>query len=75
MAALAQAKLAYVKSVFDICAGFDCRIFASIVSDRENGSHSADHLRKDYAYLFERFFYFLEDVDLIASGIVVFDEL
>jgi hypothetical protein len=32
-------------------------------------------LRKDYAYLFERFFYFLEDTDQNASGIVVFDEL
>ena len=34
-----------------------------------------DHLRKDYAYLFERFFYFLEDIHPDAQGIVVFDEL
>jgi hypothetical protein len=33
------------------------------------------HLRKDYAYLFERFYYFLEDADPSALGIVVFDEL
>jgi hypothetical protein len=35
----------------------------------------ANYLRKDYAYLFERFFYFLEDEGSNPSGIVVFDEL
>jgi hypothetical protein len=34
-----------------------------------------DHLRTDYAYLFERFFYYLEDLGPTAYGIVVFDEL
>lgn len=33
------------------------------------------HLRKDYAYLFERFFYYLEDLGPSSYGIVVFDEL
>lgn len=75
MAALAQAKLAYVKEVFDICARHECRIFASIVADREHCDHHADYLRKDYSYLFERYYYFLEDVDSSAAGIVVFDEL
>ena len=32
-------------------------------------------LRKDYIYLFERFYYFLEDVPGEPRGIVVFDEL
>jgi hypothetical protein len=32
-------------------------------------------LRKDYAFLFERFFYYLEDRDAEAQGFVVFDEL
>lgn len=36
-------------------------------------------LRKDYAYLFERFFYFLEDIAIetghAQQGLVVFDEL
>jgi hypothetical protein len=34
-----------------------------------------DHLRKDYAHLFERFFYFLEDLGPGAFGVAVFDEL
>ena len=72
--ALALAKLAYVASVFDICKRLGCRAFASIV---ETDAHptGGDGLRKDYAYLFERFFYFLEDRDEDEQGVVVFDEL
>ena len=36
---------------------------------------AGDGLRRDYAYLFERFFYFLEDNAADEQGIVVFDEL
>ena len=72
--ALALAKLDYVASVFGICAELGCRAFASIV---ETDAHptAGDGLRKDYAYLFERFFYFLEDNATAEQGIVVFDEL
>ena len=72
--ALALAKLDYVASVFDTCARFDCRAFASIV---ETDAHptAGGGLRKDYAYLFERFFYFLEDNAPGEQGVVVFDEL
>jgi hypothetical protein len=75
MAALAQAKIAYVENLFDICQRFDCRILASIVCDRENCRHDADYLRKDYSYLFERFYYYLQGIGESSSGIVVFDEL
>lgn len=76
MAALAQAKLSYVKEVFNICARFRCKLFASIVTDGTGSSaHNDAYLRKDYAYLFERFFYFLEDDLPGGMGIVVFDEL
>ena len=72
--ALAMAKLEYVASVFEICTQLGCRAFASIV---ETNAHptSGGGLRKDYAYLFERFFYFLEDNTTREQGIVVFDEL
>ena len=72
--ALALAKLDYVAAVFDICVQLKCHAFASIV---ENDAHptAGDGLRKDYAYLFERFFYFLEDTAEDEQGIVVFDEL
>jgi hypothetical protein len=72
--ALAQAKIAYVLELMDICARFRCKAFASVVS-KASPPPSRDHLRKDYAYLFERFFYYLEDVGPSAYGIIVFDEL
>jgi hypothetical protein len=74
IAALAQAKLAYVTEVLEICSRFRCRAFASIV-EKGSPSPGTDHLRKDYGYLFERFFYYLEDLGPNAFGVVVFDEL
>ena len=74
LSALAQAKLAYVTDLLDICARYRCKAFASIV-DKDSPRPSPSHLRKDYAYLFERFFYFLEDKETVPSGIIVFDEL
>ena len=71
--ALALAKLDYVGSVFDICHDSGCRAFASIV-ETDAPPTEAGGLRKDYAYLFQRFFYFLEDTG-DEQGIVVFDEL
>lgn len=72
--ALALAKLHYVSAVFDTCAQFGSRAFASIVETDAHPTEGGD-LRKDYAYLFERFFYFLEDNCADEQGIVVFDEL
>lgn len=72
--ALAQAKLGYVSDVFDLCATRACRAFASIVDPAAQPT-TTDGLRKDYAYLFERFFYYLEDVAPSEQGIIVFDEL
>lgn len=72
--ALALAKLAYAPSVFETCERFGCHAFASIV-ETDAPPTEGDGLRKDYAYLFERFFYFLEDRPVREQGIVVFDEL
>ena len=72
LTALAQAKIAFVEDVLGICERFRCRVFASAV-DRDAPRSERNFLRKDYAYIFERYFYFLEDHD--ALGLVVFDEL
>ena len=72
--ALAMAKLDYVASVLDTCARFGCRAFVSIV-EADARPTAGGGLRKDYAYLFERFFYFLEDAAAGEQGVVVFDEL
>jgi hypothetical protein len=80
---LALAKLRYVEAVFTLCEKFMCRVFASVV-ETDAPSTTSGGLRKDYAYLFERFFYFLQDYnspeprpdnDLAEQGIIVFDEL
>lgn len=73
--ALAQAKIKYVGSVLDACSSFRCKAFASIVPKIAPRPLSNEYLRKDYAYLFQRFFYFLEDINFRERGIVVFDEL
>jgi len=72
--ALAQAKLAFIFEVFDIAARFHCHAIASIVA-KGAPEPAEDVLRKDYAYLFERFFYFLEDIGPGTQGAIVFDEL
>lgn len=72
--ALALAKLSYVASVFDSCIRHGCKAFASIV-ETDAPPTSSEGLRKDYAYLFERFFYYLEDLRAPEQGIIVFDEL
>ncbi|MCC2095613.1 MAG: DUF3800 domain-containing protein [Hyphomicrobiales bacterium] len=74
--ALAQAKIRYVSDVLEICRRHGCKAFASIINTDAEATGS-DGLRKDYAYLFERFFYFLEDAihGEREHGIIVFDEL
>ena len=75
---LALAKIAYVSDVFSICESHCCKIFASVV-EIDAPPTSLDGLRKDYAYLFERFFYFLEDESSNSGysqqGVLVFDEV
>jgi len=61
----------FSKYVLDTVAG----TFASILDAHGPEPHACDYLRKDYSFLFERFFYYLEDKDELSSGIVVFDEL
>lgn len=73
LTALAQAKLSYVREALILAARFRCKCFASII-DRDAPRPTANYLRKDYAYLFQRFFYFLEDLGRDDSGIIVFDE-
>ena len=74
MTVLSQANLAYADEALEICARFRCRVFASIVT-RRAPRPDPTHLRKDYAYLFERFYYYLEDQGPTTSGVIVFDEL
>lgn len=82
LTALAQAKILYATQALQACSDAGGKIFASIV-DFENITHQPkfsgfidnNYLRKEYSYLFERFYYYLEDLGSSDMGIIVFDEL
>jgi len=73
LTALGQAKLAYCLHALHIVKSHGGQAFASIVP-REAPRPEGDMLRKDYAYLFERFFYFLNSKAGDPMGYLVFDE-
>jgi hypothetical protein len=72
--AYGQAILAFVEQMYELCAAFRVKVFASMVAP-DAPRPGRDFLRKDYAYLFERYFYYLEDVSAEETGLIVFDEL
>jgi hypothetical protein len=74
IAALAQAKLDFAAQVLRLCELHNVRFFASMV-ERRATRPLGTRLRKDYAYLFERYFYLLNEQAQHERGIVVFDEL
>jgi hypothetical protein len=74
LTALGQAKIAFVTATLQSCAQFHVRAFASIVA-RDAPRARGSFLRKDYAYLFERFFYFLQEQPGSPQGLIVFDEM
>lgn len=76
LTALAQAKVAFVEALLDLFDRFEVKAFASIVPKGAPAPNDPAHLRKDYAYLFERYFYFLRTKRPDRErGLVVFDEL
>ena len=73
--AYGQAARAFVLRILELCAGHRAKTFAAIVN--KNAARPADPnlLRRDYAFLFQRFYYYLEDRSPTEMGLVVFDEL
>lgn len=72
--ALAQAKIEFLKNLLALCKQYQIRAFASVV-DRDAPYPSGNFLRRDYSFLFERYYDFLDDCPDGEMGIVVFDEL
>ena len=68
--ALEQAKLAYVKGVLEICNRFRCKIFATINRNYQPVLPEPTFLPKNYVYLLERFYYFLDERLQFHSGIL-----
>jgi len=73
-AAYGQSVLDFVYGILDICAKYRVKVFASIVNPSALRVDS-EMLRKDYSFLFERYFYYLEGLEPNEMGIIVFDEL
>jgi hypothetical protein len=74
LVAYSRQVLAFVHEVLNIAAGFNVQVFASVM-DPKCPRPAPGRLRKDYVYLFERYFYFLETLLQRERGLIVFDEL
>lgn len=74
LVAYSRQVLAFVHGVIDLAAAHNVQAFASVV-DVAAPRPEPGLLRKDYVYLFERYFYFLETLPIRERGLVVFDEL
>ena len=74
LVAYSRQVLRFVHEVLNIAASFNVQVFASMV-DPNAPRPPRGALRKDYIYLFERYFYFLETLPPKERGLVVFDEL
>jgi hypothetical protein len=75
LTALSRSKLIFVEKLIELCSSYRCKIFATINDGISLEDDEPDFLRKDYVYLFERYFYYLDDKPEEPSGIIVFDEL
>jgi hypothetical protein len=75
LTALAQAKIAYCEFAVELARVHDARAFATMVPQDALRPPEAAAMRKDYAFLFERFYYFLNSWPDDPMGYLVFDEL
>lgn len=76
LTALGQAKIAYVADALRLCRKHGSVAFASIIPN-DIVRPNYDYLRKDYTFLFERFFHFLNGRSEVPKpmGSVIFDEI
>src|SRR5437667_4595108 len=70
-----QAARAFVMRILEICTSHHAKTFAALVNTKAPRASDPNMLRRDYAFLFQRFFYYLEDRSPTEMGLVVFDEL
>lgn len=73
--AYGQAARGFVMRILELCAQHRVKTFGALVSTNAPRPADPNLLRRDYAFLFERFFYYLEDRSGTEMGLVVFDEL
>jgi hypothetical protein len=74
--AFGQASLDMARGVFQTLHASEAKLFAAVIpasAQRPDTFEALEYLRKDQVFLFERFFYFLEEKR--EHGILVFDEV
>jgi hypothetical protein len=74
LTALGQAKIAYCRFCLGLARSNRAQVFATIVPKAAPRPTDADALRKDYAFLFERYFQFLDAQAGDPMGYLIFDE-
>lgn len=75
LTALAQAKISYCDSALELAIRHGAQVFGTIVPQEAPRPPTAEALRKDYAFLFERFYYFLNSRPDDPMGYLIFDEI
>jgi hypothetical protein len=75
LTALAQAKIAYCEFILELAYRYGAQAFATMAPQNAVRPPNDDAMRKDYAFLFERFYYFLNGLPGDPMGYLIFDEL
>ncbi|HET7624456.1 MAG TPA: DUF3800 domain-containing protein [Verrucomicrobiae bacterium] len=75
LVAYGQTVVAFIERVFRLMGRYRVKTFAAMVDPAAPRPADKSFFRRDYAFLFERFFYHLEATSAEETGLIVFDEL
>ena len=73
--ALSQAKISYCRFITNLIRDYEVRAFAVMAPANVVPVPLTNQLRRDYAFLLERFFYFLDDQLPASTGYLLLSEL
>jgi hypothetical protein len=69
-----QGKIRYAEEVLDLCRSADMRVFATVTEKNAPAPRLRDFLGKDFSFLFQRIYAYLDQEAREQHGILVFDE-
>lgn len=75
LTAMGQAKIEYCRFALDLVRRHGGRVFATMVPQSAPRPPASDAMRKDYAFLFERFFHFLNGQPGDPMGFLILAEM
>ena len=73
--ALAQAKILYCRFIVNLIRDYDVRAFAVMAPSSAEPATLSNQLRRDYALILERYFYFVDDHSTPSTGFIVLSDL